>query len=127
MQQTSGRGGSSDGGFGGACGGEFIDIFEVERGDFLALAVFGDGEIFFFQAADEIPSFVAHHHVDEDEFGGYAHAILRLGLRSSVLRQRGRGGIEQHEGDGESGQQFSTSKHAAPSKSESRDQRYATR
>ena len=36
----------------------------------LALAVFGDGEVFFFQVADEIAFFVAGDDVDEDEFGG---------------------------------------------------------
>ena len=40
--------GAGDGGFGGACGGERVDIFKIERGDVLLLAVFGHGEVFAF-------------------------------------------------------------------------------
>ena len=56
------------------------------------LSVFGYGEVFFFQIANQISVFVAGDDVDQDEFGGYVHAVLRLlGWLLGVLSAEGRG------------------------------------
>src|ERR1700680_1595516 len=106
MQQTSGGAGGSAG-YGGlfrTCGRELVDIFEVEGGDFLARAVFGDGEVFFLQSADEIAFFVTGNDVHQNQFGGYVQAILRrLGLQCSILREGGGGRAEHQERGGERG------------------------
>jgi len=87
--------GAGDGSFGGAGGGESVDIFKIESGDFLFLAVFGEREVAFFQVADQIAMFIAGDDVDEDYFGVDADAgFLIGGLRGSLrwrrrLRRRG--------------------------------------
>ena len=70
--------GAGDGGIGCARGGECVDVFKIEGGDVLFFAVFGEGEVGLFQIADQIAVAVAGDDVDEDEFGGDVHAVLRL-------------------------------------------------
>jgi len=105
VQQASVCGGAGYGGFAEAGGRELIYIFEVEGGNVLTLAVFGDREVFFFQAANEVAFSVAGDDVDEDEFRGYAHSVLRLlGLLRGFLCESGRRSIEQQERGCENGE-----------------------
>ena len=62
-QEVSFAGGTGNGRFGRSGGQRLIDVLEIKRGDLLLLPVFQQGEIFFFQIADDVAFFVVRYHV----------------------------------------------------------------
>ncbi len=69
-----GSGRAGDGGIRGAGKLGVVHIFEVEAGNLLFFVVLEYGEIFFLEVAHRIALFISHDNVDENHFGGHAHA-----------------------------------------------------
>src|SRR6185312_10741617 len=72
---------------GGGSGGAGVNVFEIEAGNVLRLAVLEQGYLGGLEVGDGIAVFVARGEVDQDDFGGGLEGVdLRLGRLDCLLR-----------------------------------------